>query len=271
MGILNVTPDSFSDGGRFLSREAALEHAHRMVEDGADVIDIGGESTRPKGKSYGEGADIVSVDEELGRVIPVIELLARQTDIPISIDTYKSEVAREALRAGACIVNDISGFAFDQALPGVVAEAGASAVVMHIQGTPKTMQENPSYQDLIGEVIEYLGAAVERGRHSGISQIMIDPGIGFGKRLHHNLELIGHLRRFEILGCPILVGPSRKSFIGAVLDLPVPDRLEGSLAAAVACVLNGAHLLRVHDVKETRRAAMIADAIKQASSALQPH
>ena len=266
MGILNVTPDSFSDGGQFLARDAAVEHALRMVEDGADIIDVGGESTRPKGKNYGDGAEVVSMEEELERVIPVIEILVKRTGVPVSIDTHKSEVAREALNAGASIVNDISGFKFDKAMPVVVADAGASAVVMHIQGTPKTMQQNPSYRDLIGDVCEYLEAGVERGRRAGITQMIIDPGIGFGKRLEHNLALIGQLRAFETLGCPILVGPSRKSFIGAVLDLPVNDRLEGSLAAAVASVLNGAHLLRVHEVKETKRAVMIADAIKQATS-----
>lgn len=263
MGVLNITPDSFSDGGQFLTLEAAREHALRMVADGADFIDVGGESTRPRSQAYGEGAEVISLDEELQRVIPVIEMLAREADVPISIDTYKSDVAREALRAGASIVNDISGFTFDQAMPAVVAEAGASAVVMHIQGTPRTMQQNPSYQDLIGEICAFLDTGIEQGRRSGITQLIVDPGIGFGKRLEHNLQLIGHLRELAVLGCPILVGPSRKSFIGSILDLPVNDRLEGSLAAAVACMLNGAHILRVHDVKATKRAVMVADAIKQ--------
>jgi dihydropteroate synthase len=262
MGVLNVTPDSFSDGGMFIVRDAAVEHALQMVEDGADIIDVGGESTRPKSQAYGEGADVISTDEELYRVIPVIERLVGHTEIPISIDTYKSEVAREALRAGASIVNDISGFTFDQAMPAVVAEAGASAVVMHIQGTPKTMQQNPTYQNLIGEISVFLEESVAKGRRAGIDQIIVDPGIGFGKRLEHNLQLIGQLKRLTPLGCPILVGPSRKSFIGALLDLPVNERLEGSLAAAAACILNGAHILRVHDVKETKRAARIADAIR---------
>lgn len=262
MGILNVTPDSFSDGGKFLASEAALEHALQMVEDGADIIDVGGESTRPKSNAYGEGAEAISLDDELQRVIPVIEKLAKHTDVPISIDTYKSEVAREALKAGASIVNDISGFTFDEAMPSVVAAAGASAVVMHIQGTPKTMQVNPVYSDLMGDVIRFLRDSIEKGRRAGIKQLMIDPGIGFGKRLEHNLQLMGRLNEFKVLGCPILVGPSRKSFIGAILDVPVSERREGSLAAAVACILNGAHVLRVHDVKETKRAAMIADAIK---------
>jgi dihydropteroate synthase len=262
MGILNVTPDSFSDGGRFLARGAALEQALRMVEEGADIIDVGGESTRPRSPSYGDGAEVVSLDEELHRVIPVIGQIVKHTDVPVSIDTYKSEVAREALKAGASIVNDISGFTFDPMMSSVVAEADATAVVMHIQGTPQTMQENPSYENLIDEVTMFLRHGVEQGRRAGIERMLIDPGIGFGKRLEHNLLLIGQLKEFNALGYPILVGPSRKSFIGAILDVPVSERLEGSLAAAVVCILNGAHVLRVHDVKETKRAALVADAIK---------
>ena len=266
MGILNVTPDSFSDGGKFQSIDLAMHRGLQMVEEGADIIDVGGESTRPRGRSYGEGADNVSMDEELRRVIPVIEKLVMHTDAPISIDTYKSEVARAALSAGATIVNDISGFMFDPAMPRVVAEAGASAVVMHIQGTPKTMQQNPSYTDLMDEVGAYLAGSVEKGRAVGIEQMIIDPGIGFGKRLEHNLQLIAQLDQFATLGCPILVGPSRKSFIGAILDVGVDDRLEGSIAAAVTCVLNGAHIVRVHDVKETKRAVLVADAFRQATA-----
>jgi dihydropteroate synthase len=168
------------------------------------------------------------------------------------------------LNAGASIVNDISGFTFDPGMPSVVAEAEASAVVMHIQGTPRTMQQDPVYHDLLGEVSAFLEEAVAKGRRAGIVQMMIDPGIGFGKRLEHNLELIAKLNTFHSLGCPVLIGPSRKSFIGSLLGLPVDERLEGSLAAAVACILNGAHILRVHDVKETKRAARVADAIKLA-------
>lgn len=265
MGILNVTPDSFSDGGKFYSVDAAVEHAMRMIADGADIIDVGGESTRPKSQAYGEGADVVDVEEELRRVIPVIEQIARKTDVPISVDTYKSQVAREALRAGAVIVNDISGFTFDPAMISVIAEARASAVIMHIKGTPKTMQQNPEYLDLIGEINAFLEVAVAKGRAAGIEQIIVDPGIGFGKTLRHNLELIACLRQFGGLGCPILVGPSRKSFIGMILDTGVDGRLEGSLAASVACVLNGARFLRVHDVRETKRAVMIADAINHAT------
>ncbi len=176
MGVLNITPDSFSDGGRFLTREAAREHALRMIDDGADFIDVGGESTRPRGQAYGEGAEAVSLDEELERVIPVVGMLARETDVPISIDTYKSDVAREALKAGASIVNDISGFTFDQTMPAVVAEAGASAVVMHIQGTPKTMQQNPSYEDLMGEICAFLDAGVEQGQTFGHHTTHCRPG-----------------------------------------------------------------------------------------------
>jgi dihydropteroate synthase len=263
MGILNVTPDSFSDGGRFLACEAAVEHALQMVEEGADIIDVGGESTRPRSPSYGDGAEVVSLDEELHRVIPVIDRIVKRTDVPVSIDTSKSEVAREALKAGASIVNDISGFTFDRMMPSIVGQTAATAVVMHIQGTPQTMQENPSYDDLIDEVRAVLREGIEQGRRAGIAQMLIDPGIGFGKRLEHNLQLIGQLKRFSTLGFPILVGPSRKSFIGAILNVPVSERLEGSLAAAAACILNGAHVLRVHDVKETKRVAMVADAIKQ--------
>jgi dihydropteroate synthase len=263
MGILNVTPDSFSDGGRFLSCEAAVERALQMVEEGADIIDVGGESTRPRSQSYGEGAEGVSVDEELRRVIPVIDQIVKHADVPVSIDTYKSQVAREALSAGASIVNDISGFTFDPMMSSVVGQANATAVIMHIQGAPQTMQENPSYDDLIGEVSAFLKKGLEKGRQAGIAQMLIDPGIGFGKRLEHNLQLIGQLKGFNSLGFPILVGPSRKSFIGAILNASVAERLDGSLAAAVACILNGAHVLRVHDVKETRRVALVADAIKQ--------
>ena len=263
MGILNVTPDSFSDGGRFSGREAAVEYALQMAEDGADIIDVGGESTRPRSQSYGKGAEVVSLDEELNRVIPVIDRLVKRSEVPVSIDTYKSAVAREALKAGASIVNDISGFTFDPMMSSVVGEADATAVVMHIQGTPQTMQENPRYDDLIDEVTAFLREGLERGRRSGVGQMLIDPGIGFGKRLEHNLQLIGQLKRFNALGFPVLVGPSRKAFLGAVLNVPVRERLEGSLAAAVACILNGAHVLRVHDVKETKRVAMVADAVKQ--------
>jgi len=262
MGVLNVTPDSFSDGGRYVMAQAAIDRALRMVEEGADFVDIGGESTRPASQAYGAGADVVSPEEELRRVIPVIERLARVVDVPISIDTYKSAVARAALEAGALIVNDISGFTFDPAMPEVIAKAGGSAIIMHIKGTPKTMQQNPTYEDLFGEISQMLTNGIVHGRRAGVEQIMIDPGIGFGKGREHNLQLIAGLSKFVPLGCPILIGPSRKSFIGQVLDLPVDQRLEGTLAACVAAILRGANVIRVHDVKEARRAAMVADAIK---------
>jgi dihydropteroate synthase len=262
MGVLNVTPDSFSDGGRYFTTDAAVAHAMEMIEHGADFIDVGGESTRPKGLAYGEGADPVSEDEELRRVIPVVERLASATDVPVSIDTYKSGVAGRALAAGAVIVNDISGFGFDPRLPEVVARAGASAIVMHIKGTPKTMQIDPVYDDLPGEVMGYLEAAIARGREAGIDQLIIDPGIGFGKRLVDNLQLIRGLDQLASLGYPVLVGPSRKAFIGSLLNLSPSERLEGTLAACVAAILYGAHIIRVHDVKQVKRAAIVADAIR---------
>ncbi len=261
MGILNVTPDSFSDGGRFLNSHQAIDHALRMIDDGADIIDVGGESTRPKSTAYGEGAEKVSADEELRRILPVIEKLSAGTNIPISIDTYKSDVAERALAAGAVIVNDISGFHFDERMPDVIAAAGASAVVMHIKGTPKTMQMSPEYDDLFSEITSYLRTAIERGRAAGIKQIIVDPGLGFGKRQEHNLRLLAGLSRFETLECPILVGPSRKTFIGNILNTGVEDRLEGTLSAIVVAVLQGASIVRVHDVKAVKRAIMVADAI----------
>lgn len=264
MGVLNVTPDSFSDGGRYLDAERAVAHALEMVEEGADIIDVGGESTRPKGAPYGRGAEPVPLDVELRRVIPVIERLAGCTDAPISVDTYKAAVASAALKAGAAMVNDISGFTFDPAMAEVVGSAGGTAAIMHIKGTPATMQMNPAYTDLFGEIKEHLRRGVELGAHHGITQMFIDPGIGFGKTLQHNLQLIHGLRRLASLGYPILVGPSRKTFIGTILDLPIGERLEGTLAACVACVMNGAHLLRVHDVREALRAVRVADAIARA-------
>jgi len=263
VGVLNVTPDSFSDGGRYLDPPQAIDHALRMVEEGADIIDIGGESTRPRGTAYGEGADPVSVEEELRRTVPVIRALAGKTDIPISIDTCKPAVAAEALDAGAVMVNDISGFTFDQAMAETAARRGAAVALMHIKGTPKTMQADPHYDNLLGEVRSFLAAAVARGEQAGVEHMMIDPGLGFGKTVDHNLALIRNLGAFTSLNRPILVGPSRKSFIGTVLDLPVGERLEGTLAACVAAILAGAHMLRVHDVRAAKRAAMMTDAIRR--------
>jgi len=258
MGVLNVTPDSFSDGGKIFKPEDAINRAWRMVEQGADIIDVGGESTRP-------GADSIPVEEELRRVIPVIKELTKKTDIPVSIDTYKSEVAREALDAGAEMINDISALRFDPRMKEVAFRYDVPVVLMHIKGTPKNMQDNPSYDNLIQEISDYLRESIEKAEDSGIAQdkIIIDPGIGFGKRLKDNLEILRNLEKLASLGKPILVGLSRKSFIGKVLDLPLDERMEGSLAALAVAICNGAKILRVHDVKESKRAAQMVDAILQ--------
>jgi dihydropteroate synthase len=265
MGILNVTPDSFSDGGLFTTPARAVEHALRMVEDGADFIDVGGESTRPRGSAYGNGATPLSAEEECDRVIPVIEALARATDIPISIDTYKADVARQACAAGAVVVNDISAFHLDPRMPSTVAQAHASIIVMHMRGTPQTMQQNTSYADLFGEVSSYLREAVQLAKQERIEQIIIDPGIGFGKSSIDNVRLLAGLNRFGDLDCPVMVGPSRKTFIGELTQTAVDDRLEGTLASVVAAALGGANIVRVHDVRPVCRALIVADAIAQAS------
>ena len=254
MGILNVTPDSFADGGKYYEIEKAVRRGMEMVGEGADFLDIGGESTRP-------GSESVSFDEELRRVLPVIERLVTQTSIPISIDTYKSEIARRALDAGAVIVNDISGLHFDPPLADVIAEHHASIVLMHIRGTPKTMQQNPEYDDLIEEICNYLAVGVRLAERKGIRQIFVDPGIGFGKKLAHNLEIFRKLNELKRFGYPVLVGPSRKSFIGMILDLPVEERLEGTSAAVAVSIVNGAHIVRVHDVKQIKRVAKVVDAV----------
>jgi len=256
MGILNVTPDSFSDGGLYASVESAVEHAERMVSEGADIIDVGGESTRP-------GAESVPAEDEIRRILPVIEKLTKITKIPISIDTYKSSVARRALEAGACIINDISALRGDPDMAYVAAEAGVSVALMHMKGTPKDMQVNPHYDDPINEITSFFRERIQAAVDAGISpdQIIIDPGIGFGKTAEHNLEIIRRLREFKSLGKPILIGTSRKSFIGKVLDLPVDDRLEGTAATVAVSICNGADIVRVHDVKEMLRVARMTDAI----------
>jgi len=256
MGVLNVTPDSFSDGGRFFKPERAIKQALLMAKEGADIIDVGGESTRP-------GADEVSAEEESRRVLPVIDELAKKVDLPVSIDTYKSEVARRALDAGAAMINDISALRFDPRMGKVAKDYDVPVVLMHIKGTPKNMQKNPSYANVIEEISDYLKESVEMAKEAGIDEdkIIIDPGIGFGKRVKDNLEIVKNLRELASLGKPILIGLSRKSFIGKILDLSLEDRLEGSLAALVVAITNGANILRVHDVKHSRRAARIADAI----------
>jgi dihydropteroate synthase len=264
MGVLNVTPDSFSDGGIYRDPDLAVQRGLAMVEEGADFIDVGGESTRPRGALYGLGAEPVSAEEEADRVLPVVSELARLTDVPISIDTYKAVVARQALAAGACIVNDVSGFGLDPAMPVVVADAGASAVVMHMRGTPRTMQRDTLYGDLFGEILRSLEKSLERGRAAGITQLIVDPGIGFGKIGSDNLRLLAGVDRFQQLGVPVLLGPSRKGFIGDILGTPVNDRLEGTLAAAVVCAGRGANILRVHDVRAVKRALLVADAIYHA-------
>jgi len=260
MGVLNVTPDSFSDGGEFFSFDRAVAHAEQMVAEGADIIDVGGESTRP-------GSEFVSEAEEMRRVIPVIERLSSAISIPISIDTTKSLVARAALTAGAEIVNDISGLRFEPALGDDVARAGAGLVLMHSRGTPKVMQQMPPAEDIITEVVDGLRAAVGIATDRGVSrdQIAIDPGIGFGKTVTQNLELIAKLD--QIAGAfpdlPVMIGTSRKSFIGKLLDnAPVEDRLSGTIASTVAAVMKGAHIVRVHDVKQAVHAVRIFDAMR---------
>jgi dihydropteroate synthase len=255
MGILNVTPDSFSDGGRYLDIESAIEHGLKLADDGADFIDIGGESTKP-------GSESVSIEEEIRRVIPVIESLAKKNRVPISVDTCKSDVAEAALQVGAVIVNDISAMTFDAKMASVVAKHQASVVLMHIQGTPKTMQMNPSYKNVTEDVKQFLRERIEAAMNAGIEQIIIDPGIGFGKKFEHNIQLLKKLKTFTFLGHPLLVGVSRKSFLGAILNLPPSERIEGTAAAVTTSILNGANIIRVHDVKEMKRVAMVSDALK---------
>ena len=259
MGILNVTPDSFSDGGQFFNKDRAVEQAFRMIEDGADIIDVGGESTRP-------GAAEVSVKEEIKRVVPIIKAITKQASVPVSIDTYKASVADAAVSAGASMINDISGLRFDPEMPDLAAKSKVPVVIMHIQGTPKNMQRHPYYKALIPEIMDYLREGISIARRSGISdeKIIIDPGIGFGKTVAHNLEIINRLNEFSGFEKPILLGHSRKSFIGSILDdAPVTDRLEGTAAAAAIGIFNGANIIRVHDIKEMARVARIADEIKR--------
>lgn len=258
MGILNVTPDSFFDGGKYINLRKAVDRGLQLVEEGADIIDIGGESTRP-------GAEPISVDEELKRVIPVIENLSKKINIPISIDTYKAKVAEEAIKAGATIINDISGLRFDPQMPYIAAKYDTPVVIMHIKGTPKNMQINPLYDALIPEIMEYLRNSIVIAKNAGVKEnrIIIDPGIGFGKKLEHNLLIIKKLKEFTSLGKPILIGVSRKSFIGKILgDAPVEHRLEGTMAAVAVSVINGANIVRVHDVKEIIKVVKVVDAIK---------
>ena len=267
MGILNVTPDSFSDGGKFNTFETAVSQGIRLVNDGAHILDIGGESTRPF-------ATPVSEQEELDRIIPIIENLSNQIDVPISIDTVKSVVAKEALNAGAVIINDISAFEKDPAMADLAAQRDVPVVLMHMKGTPETMQVNPGYDDLMLEITNYLESRAAYAMKKGIQKnnIILDPGIGFGKTVEHNLVLINHLEKITALGFPVLTGPSRKSFIQNILSknnkTPVgPDNIkaeDGSLAAVAASILKGAHIVRVHDVEKVKSATLIIDSIRNA-------
>ncbi len=263
MGILNVTPDSFSDGGHYIDPENALVHAREMAAAGADIIDIGGESTRP-------GADAISEQEELRRIIPLIERLSTELTVPLSVDTYKSLVAHKALEAGASVVNDISGLRFSPDMARVVADHDASLVIMHIKGTPRDMQQNPVYDDVVGEVLSYLEEGIELAVRGGVDRerIFIDPGIGFGKTLEHNLTLIARLDEFRVLGRPVLIGTSRKKFIGTILNVPVPaDRIDGTAATVALSIERGASMVRVHDVARMVHVARMTDAIVRAKSA----
>jgi dihydropteroate synthase len=265
MGILNVTPDSFSDGGQFLSLDAALAQAEQMIAEGADIVDVGGESTRP-------GGEPVSIEEEIKRVVPVIEALSSRTSTPISVDTTKSEVARAALEAGAAIVNDISALRFDFYVADAVARAGAGLVLMHSRGTPATMHRMPPVADIMEEVTSSLRASIHMAERRGVAResIVIDPGIGFGKTQEQNLELIAKLDQLSSVfpEYPLLVGPSRKSFIGRLLaddtGTPVPssERLHGTMAVVAIAVLRGAHIVRVHDVKAAVETIRVSESIR---------
>jgi dihydropteroate synthase len=258
MGILNVTPDSFSDGGDFTNKDNALRRTEEMLEQGADFIDIGGESTRP-------GAKKISIDEELKRVIPVIESVKKNfPDSIVSIDTYKSKIAKEAIDNGADIINDISGLKFDSEMAQLVAKENVPVIIMHIKGTPEDMQKNPVYSNLLNEISDYFRESLLTLEKAGgnIKNVIIDPGIGFGKTFDHNLTILNRLKEFKSFGCPILIGASRKSFIGAILNKKnAKNRLFGSIAVAVQAAFNGAKILRVHDVKETLEALKVADSI----------
>lgn len=258
MGVVNVTPDSFSDGGRFINADAALEQARRLISAGASILDVGGESTRP-------GATPVSVQQELDRVVPVIEALAQETEVVLSVDTSTPEVMREAAHAGAHLINDVRALSREGALQAAM-DTGLAVCLMHMQGQPGTMQMSPEYGDVVGEVERYLNERIAACEAAGLQrqQLLVDPGFGFGKTLGHNLSLLKHLDRFRRWGCPVLVGMSRKSMIGDVLGKPVDQRLYGSLAAAVAAAMNGASIVRVHDVAETADAIAVINALHRA-------
>ena len=254
MAVLNVTPDSFSDGGQYFSPEAALDRAVRVAHEGADILDIGAESSRP-------GSQRLSVEEECRRLFPLVEQVAENVKIPLSIDTYKAEIATMALNAGASIVNDITALRGDPKMAEVVAESGCVLVLMHMLGTPATMQINPVYESVVDDLCAFFEERISYAESFGINRIMIDPGIGFGKTVEHNVEIIRNLKVFRTFGKPVLIGVSRKSFIGSVLGLPVQERLEGTAAAVTVSILNGANVVRVHDVREMVRVARMTDAL----------
>jgi dihydropteroate synthase len=259
MGIVNVTPDSFSDGGSYSSVDDAVKHATQMVADGADLLDVGGESTRP-------GSEVVPADEEAHRVVPVIRrIVDEHPDVPVSVDTRKSDVARAALEAGATIVNDVSA-GRDPAMFGVVAETGAGMILMHMKGDPKTMQDDPTYYDVVAEVRGFLGDRIEAALAAGIGlrQLCVDPGIGFGKSVEHNLVILRDIRAFHHLRVPVLVGPSRKRFIGTLTGTEVDERVGGTAGVVAWCVAEEVDVVRVHDVKEMTRVVRVVDAIARA-------
>ncbi len=262
MGALNVTPDSFSDGGRYLEKQKAVEQAMRLAEGGADILDIGGESTRPGSKPLPE-------EEEARRVLPVIEEVSRKIDTPISIDTRKARIAERAIDAGAEMVNDISALRFDERMASVVASRRVPVVLMHMQGDPETMQMNPRYNDLLPDILDFFRERISFGEQSGIlsDRMILDPGIGFGKSLEeeHNLIILKHLRKFTALGKPLLIGTSRKAFIGRILGLPPQEREEGTMATVAIAIFNGANIVRVHEVNRMRRVVQTADALTRST------
>ena len=264
MGVLNITPDSFSDGGRFFDKGAAIKRAIEMADEGADIIDVGGESTRP-------GSLGVSYEEEIARIIPVIEKLDGKIECEISVDTRKSKVAEAALKAGASIINDVSGLKYDKDMAKVAARYGAGMILMHMRGTPANMQDSPEYSDLIGEIKNSLKFSVEEALKSGVRKnlIAIDPGIGFGKTVDQNLEILDRLEEFLDLGFPLCVGTSRKSFLGKLLNKPAADdRLAGTIATCVTAVMKGARILRVHDVRAVRDAITITEKVLSVKKAM---
>ena len=256
MGIVNVTPDSFSEGGDHFDSDAAVRHALQIAEQGADFLDVGGESTRP-------GADPVPLQEELRRVIPVVERIASETKVPVSIDTTKAEVARQAIDAGAVIVNDISGLTFDDEMPAVCRETGVGVVCMHIRGTPQTMQNDPHYENVVEEIRKFFERRLDALEAAGIprERVVLDPGIGFGKTAEQNIEILSNIPRFHSLGRPVLIGHSRKRFLGKVLGRAVDERTQGTVGITVALAAQGTDIIRVHDVAANRDALLAWDAI----------